>query len=65
MIITRQSQYSGKTNTMDLNITASQWAQYCAGVGCIQDIFPQLTPDQREFIKTGIMAEEWEELFKP
>lgn len=65
MIITRQSQYSGKSNTMNLNITDSQWARYCAGTECIQNVFPNLTPDEREFIKTGITAQEWEELFGP
>tara|TARA_R100000008_G_C3472313_1_gene109604 strand:- start:178 stop:333 length:156 start_codon:yes stop_codon:yes gene_type:complete len=29
----------------------------------IQDVFPNLSDDQREFLKTGITAEEWEEAF--
>jgi hypothetical protein len=63
MIIARTSQVSGITRSMDLNITAQQWQDYLQGVGCIQDIFPNLTPSQREFIKTGITDEEWATLF--
>ena len=29
----------------------------------IQDAFPMLTPEQREFIMTGIVPEKWNELF--
>lgn len=63
MKVTNTSQYSGKTYTMDLDITPDQWAKYCCGEGFIQDIFPNLTPGEREFIKTGITDEEWTELF--
>jgi hypothetical protein len=63
MKVSNISPYSGKVNSMDLDITASQWARYCAGGGYIQDIFPNLTADQREFIKTGLYPGEWEEIF--
>jgi hypothetical protein len=29
----------------------------------IQDAFPGLNSDQREFIQTGITIEEWDEIF--
>ena len=29
----------------------------------IQDVFPDLSDDQREFLITGITAEEWQETF--
>jgi len=29
----------------------------------IQDCFPGLSADEREYIKTGITADEWENLF--
>lgn len=63
MTITRTSQVSGITRSMDLDVTAQQWADFLSGVGTIQDIFPNLTPSQREFIKTGITDEEWDTLF--
>jgi len=31
----------------------------------IQDIFPTLDADQREFIQTGITPSEWAEIFAP
>jgi hypothetical protein len=30
----------------------------------IQEIFPNLNPGDREFIKSGISSDEWDELFK-
>jgi hypothetical protein len=29
----------------------------------VQDAFPMLSPDQREFLMTGLTAEAWNELF--
>jgi hypothetical protein len=29
----------------------------------IQNAMPRLNADEREFIKTGVTAEEWEEMF--
>jgi hypothetical protein len=63
MIITNKSKVSGKVRSMDLPVTEEQMTRYNSGRFTIQDCFPNLTPDQREFIKTGITAEEWEEVF--
>ena len=65
MEILRKSQYSGNLYTMNLPVTEEQIRKFESGQSLIQDIFPDLTPDQREFIKTGIINEEWEELFGP
>ena len=48
---------------MDLDVTEEQMALYEAGRTYIQDCFPNLTADEREFIKTGLTAEEWDDLF--
>jgi hypothetical protein len=63
MLITRTSTLSGITRTLDLDVTSAQVALYSAGGVLIQDAFPQLAKEQREFIKTGITAEEWDEMF--
>ena len=63
MLITRTSLFSGKTNTLDLPVTEEQFAVYRGGV-LIQDAFPNLNEDQREFIMTGMLPDEWEELFE-
>jgi len=31
----------------------------------IQDAFPMLDADQREFVKTGVTAREWDDVFGP
>jgi hypothetical protein len=62
MIITRQSPFSGKVNSLDIDITQAQIALYEAGE-LIQNAFPNISADEREFIKTGITKEEWEETF--
>lgn len=65
MKVLRKSQYSGLVRSMELDITEEQLRKFEAGEGLIQDLFPQLSPDEREFLKSGITYEEWEELFSP
>jgi hypothetical protein len=64
MEITRKSEYSGITRTLDLNITQEQLDNFNNGVH-LQRAFPHLPPAEREFIKTGITGEEWNEMFPP
>lgn len=63
MLITRTSMVSGVTRTMDLPITEEQIQAYEVGGLMLQHAFSNLTPDQREFYRTGITTDEWEELF--
>ena len=63
MLLTKVSPLSGKENTIELDITEEQLADYQEGGECIQDAFPNLNLDEREFIMTGITAAEWESLF--
>ena len=64
MLVTRRSPFSHKENTIDLDITAEQLARYENGNELIQNVFPNLSAEHREFIKTGITPEEWEASFK-
>ena len=64
MIITRTSMATGKTHTMDLPISQEKLDSWEKGKGLIQDIFPELTADQREFLITGMTQEEWDDLFE-
>ena len=57
--IIRRSQLTGKLHTMTLDVTEEQIEKYKNGEGLIQHIFPNLTADEREFIKNGITPEEW------
>jgi hypothetical protein len=63
MIITNKSKVSGKIRSMDLPVTEQQLNRYNTGRFTLQDCFPNLSADEREFIKSGITADEWEETF--
>ena len=64
MIIERQSIVSGKTYQMELDITQQQLNDFANDkLGLIQEAFPHLSIDEREFIISGIHPIEWRELF--
>jgi len=63
MLVKKVSTISGKENTMDLPITQMQVYRWQQG-GSIQDVFPELSNEEREFLKSGITPEEWKELWK-
>lgn len=68
MLVTRRSPLTGQTNTMDLPVTQAQLDEMALPPSerrYVQEIFPNLTPSQREFIKTGYTPEDWEEMFPP
>ena len=62
MQITRVSMFSGKTNTMEIDVTPEQIAAWKAGQ-LIQKAMPNLSPSEREFIMTGVTSEEWDAKF--
>ncbi len=63
MLITRTSLATGIERTIDFPVTKEQMDRFCFGDELIQNIFPELDADQREFILTGITPDEWETLF--
>lgn len=62
MQITRQSVWSGQVRTLDIPVTYDQLYEWQRGT-LIQNAMPNLTPDQREFLITGMTAEEWREMW--
>lgn len=62
MLVTRKSMFTGIERTLDLNITLEQVDAYNKGA-LIQNAFPNLTADEREFIMTGVTADEWDNAF--
>ena len=58
MKITRTSVFTGVERTLDLPITEEQLATWKGGT-LIQEAMPELSPDDREFIMTGVTSEEW------
>ena len=63
MLVTRKSPFSGEINKMEISITFKQLSDWKNGAGNIQDIMPEITADEREFIMTGITPEEWNSAF--
>lgn len=62
MIITRTPMTSGVRRSLDLPVTEAQLEAYAQGE-LLQNAFPNLTPGQREFIKTGTTQAEWVAIF--
>jgi len=66
VIVEKSSDISGKITKMLMGIDFKAFiTAYDKWVGgyCIQDAFPNLSADEREFIKTGITPDEWESIF--
>ena len=67
LLLERKCPYTGAWNTMELPLTHRE---YDRGItkwedgALIQDAFPTLTADQREFVKTGITPEAWYNAFE-
>lgn len=62
MLIKRQSMMTGDIHEMDLPVTDEQLAEWLNG-SLIQNAMPHLSPEQREFLMTGIIPEEWDAEF--
>ena len=58
MLIMRKSLLSGIVRTRDIPVTPVQMLRYEFGES-VQDAFPELSADDREFISTGIAEGEW------
>jgi hypothetical protein len=66
MLITKTSQISKTKSTIDLDVTQEQLEriEYRFFTGeLIQNIVPNLSKEEREFLITGITPKEWNELF--
>lgn len=64
MKITRTSPFSGKVHTREIPVTQEQLDKWQKSGMLIQHAMPDLSADDREFIKTGITPKEWDETFK-
>ena len=57
--IERKSPLTGKVNTMVITMNPSDYCAWARGE-MIQNALPYLTTDEREFIKTGLIGDEWD-----
>lgn len=68
MLITKKCMLTFKQNSLDLDITESQLFRvnnrHITGE-YIQDIVPNLSPSEREFLMTGILDDTWNQYLAP
>jgi hypothetical protein len=66
MKLTNRCQFNGKTYEMEINCTPAQLAEgthaYSKGA-LLQNAFPFLNANEREFLKTGTPPHVWDEMF--
>lgn len=66
VLVQNQSQFTGRIGQMQINMTYDDFIasyQSWADGALIQDAFPTLSADEREFLLTGCTPEEWAEMF--
>ena len=61
--ITKTSMFSGKAHVAWLPVTVAQMERYNTGRENIAAVFPDIPPEWREFIKTGVTPAEWKKEF--
>ena len=62
MIFVRKSILTGIVRSLDLDVTQEQALRYDNGWH-VQDAYPHLSADDREFLISGVTAEEWSNAF--
>lgn len=62
MLVTKTSIITGIERTVDIDITSDQLKRWERGEDIIQNIMPNLTANEREFIMTGMTPDEWDEV---
>ena len=61
-LLTKKSMLTGAWNQREINVTEEQVNRWQAGE-LIQDVMPNLSADDREFLMTGSTPDEWNEAF--
>lgn len=61
--VTIQNQMTGIFNSRNMELPDDGVAKYISGAFLIQDAFPSVSTDNREFMISGITPEEWKQLF--
>lgn len=61
MIVRKRNIFTGKVRELDLDVTQEQIARWTEGE-LIQNVMPQLSTDEREFLVSGLLPSEWDEL---
>jgi hypothetical protein len=61
--VTATSTLSGNLNTLELHVSQERIVVWLQGGTLIQDAFPELNAQQREFMLTGTTQDEWDDVF--
>lgn len=64
MIITKTSIITGETHDRTIDVTEEAISAWKLSGKNIQDAFPHLSSDDREFLMTGITPREWKGMFE-
>ena len=62
MLIERVSPITRKKNAMDIDVTQEQLTAWMNGA-LIQQAMPNVGPEEREFLISGITPTEWQDTF--
>ena len=63
MLVERTSLLTGVKHQREINVTQEQLDDWKAGKDLIQNIMPDLSAEDREYLMTGATPEEWDEEF--
>lgn len=63
MLISRKSMFSGVVHNREMPTVTEEKLKRWRHGELIQNVFPELSAEDREFLMTGVTAEEWEEEF--
>jgi hypothetical protein len=63
MKIKNRSKATGKWHEQEIPITQEELNRWLEDGTLIQDAFPHLTPQEREFLLSGCTQEEWDKMF--
>jgi len=63
MLIRRASPFTGIISEKEINVTEEQLLAWNTGMP-IQHAMPNLSANDREFIKIGITPKEWDDMFE-
>lgn len=63
--VSRRSVFTREMNSMVLPVSQERIEIWASGAGAlVQDAFPELDADQREFLMSGATPKEWDDMFK-
>jgi hypothetical protein len=65
MKITRKSTLTGIERTRTIAIEAKRLAEWKMGYGPLEELAPEVSDEDREFIISGIIPDEWTAAFLP